>query len=137
LAERLERDKGKLERWRKSRRKGERIPQRYWERALSYVGELPLHRISREFRLDYNKLKQLSGQRSDAPAGLSQGPSEPAQPQFLDLTAWLSGPAAPAGGRAGPTTTLRLERPDGSRLSIEGALPEAGYVQALVSAFYG
>ena len=135
LAERLERDKRELDKWRKSRRKGERIPQRHWQRALSYVGELPLHRISRVFRLDYNKLKQLSTRQADTPAALPQGPSEPAQ-QFIDLSAWLSAPTA-AGGRSGPTTTVRLERPDGSRLSIEGVLPETGYLQALVSTFYG
>lgn len=133
IRERLERDKGEWERWRKRRGRGEPIPGRLWEIALSYVGELSLHRISREFRVEYNKLKRLS-------TGVASLPKEPApgRAQFIDVTPWLPMGQGPLSG-AGPcpSPSVVLERPDGHRLRIEGVLPEVGYLEALVGTFLG
>jgi hypothetical protein len=134
VLERLERDKGEWELWRRSRGKGERIPRRLWRIALSYVGELPLSRISREFRVDYNHLKRLSARRARLPKERADGPA-----RFIELTPWLpTGEARPRfGERPSPTSTVVLERPDGSRVRIEGALPDVGYLRALLGLFYG
>lgn len=132
VRERLERDKRQWEQWRQKRRKGAPIPERLWQIALSYVGHFSLHRISREFRVEYNKLKRLSTR----PASLPKEPP-PGMPQFLDVTAWL-----PTGDRRSlsaerpyPASTVVLERPDGHRLRLEGLLPEVSYLEALVGIF--
>ncbi|MGH9340795.1 MAG: hypothetical protein ACRD1R_14670 [Acidobacteriota bacterium] len=137
VLERLERDKREWDHWRKTRGKRERIPERLWQIALSYQGELSLHRISREFRLEYNKLKRLSAQEARLPKEWPKGQPS-GVPQFIDLTTWLptSDPRLLAAERPGPSCTVVFERADGNRLRIEGALPEVGYMQALVGIFY-
>jgi len=112
----------------------ERIPERFWEAALSYQGQLPLYRISREFRLDYNRLKELT---AGLPAcGTKEETGLELTGRFVEAP-WLGIPVGPdgsgGGGQDGPN--LVLERPDGNRLRIEGRLPELGYVQGLVAVF--
>lgn len=135
LLERLESDKRELAQWRKSRRAGERIPERFWQTAAAYVGELSLSRVSREFGLEYNKLKRLSGAAASLPKECS---GEMGQ-RFIDLTSWLQTCVAGelSGERASPCHSVVFERADGHRLRIEGRLPDVGYVQALMGLFYG
>jgi len=133
IAKRLAEDKRRLAEWRKGKRPGERIPERFWQAALCYQGELPLYRISREFSLDYNHLKKLT---SGLPAcqeetGLQQ------TGRFVEAP-WLGIPVGPDGmgrGQGEGQPNLVLERPDGNRLRVEGQLPELGYVQGLVAVF--
>jgi hypothetical protein len=133
MAKRLAEDKRRLAEWRKRKGAGERIPEGFWQRALSYQGELALSRISREFSLDYKRLKE---QASGLPA------SDAEEQTGLELSArfveapWLGfrvGPDGRGGGQG--WAKLVLERPDGNRLSIEGGLPELGYLQGLVAVF--
>ena len=133
LLKRLERDKREWERWRKNRRGGERIPEYLWAIALSYVGELSLSRISREFRVNFDGLKQMNAQGPKT----SQEQGRRA-PEFIDVTRWLRGDAGDfPNPDSQPAGSLVLERPDGNPLRIEGALPEVGYLEAVVGLFFG
>jgi hypothetical protein len=135
ITERLAEDKRRLTQWRKRKRPGERIPERFWQAALSYQGELPLYRISREFSLDYKRLKKLTAGLPACCPKVETGLELAGR--FVEAP-WLGIAVGPDGlghsaGEDGPN--LVLERPDGNRLRIEGRLPELGYVQGLVAVF--
>lgn len=133
VLERLEQDKQRLREWRQSKRPGEQIPEQFWQMALSYLGTLPLSRISRELSLDYVKLKRLAGSEGSLPK--EEADPTDSVPRFIELP-WLR-LARTGEGSSGPRErpSLVLERRDGSRLRIEGLLPEISYVEALVAAF--
>ncbi len=133
MAKRLAEDKRRLAEWRKRKRPGERIPERFWQAALSYQRQLPLYRISREFSLDYKRLKKLTS----ALAACQEETGLELTSRFVEAF-WLGIPVGPDGmgrGQGEGQPNLVLERPDGNRLRVEGQLPELCYVQGLVAVF--
>src|SRR4030042_3233929 len=54
----LERIRGRLERWRRTRRGRARIPEELWGRAVQAVGTYGLNKTARALGLDYYSLKQ-------------------------------------------------------------------------------
>ena len=60
--DKLERVRGHLTRWRKSKRSGGRIPLELWERAVGLCEAQGVSRVSRELGLDYYGLKERAEQ---------------------------------------------------------------------------
>jgi len=69
-AENLQQVEQRFERWRESRKRGERIPQALWAAAVGLAREHGLERIAQELRVDYDRLKmRLEGSAGRARAG--------------------------------------------------------------------
>lgn len=51
-------DKKRFEAWRAQRPRGSAIPDRLWKLAASHVNEYGLNKVSREFGVNYSKLKE-------------------------------------------------------------------------------
>lgn len=121
-------DKKRLDAWRETRPKRSPIPAHLWKRAVSHVQQYGLNRVSREFRVNYTQLKRKA-QAFDST--LAEQP--PAEPSFVELP-WPQG--MPAQREQSVRLRLLLERPDGSRLSVEGGQPDPEFLDGLIRSFY-
>jgi hypothetical protein len=84
--------------------------------------------VSREFGVNYTKLKEKSQQ-----LGMDFQKSESIEPSFLELAF----PKETLSPRHQPTRLrLILERVDGSRLSLEGDQPEPIFMEQVIHCFY-
>ena len=54
----LEDVQGQIEAWRKRAHRGRRIPEAFWDAAVSLCREHSVHSVSRTLRLNYNDLKK-------------------------------------------------------------------------------
>ena len=72
----LKRVKAKFDVWRKTRVRGERIPERLWNAALKVAGEIGVCQTAKSLRLDYYALQRRLQEQSE----------EPAVPAFIELT---------------------------------------------------
>ena len=117
-----------FEQWRRSKKKGERIPEQLWSEAIGLVGAYGVSRVTRTLRLsgtDLNKRrgKVGAGQRRRGTVG---------ETAFVEVDRALVGQAP------GPEATavwMELQRPDGLRLRIQ---PSGGAdMLALVDRFMG
>ena len=127
----LEKDKARFAAWRLQKHGRETIPDELWQTASAHIPTLGLNRASREFRLNFTKLREKAGQfgvvLAKRKARRVAGAMEVA---FQELP--LSTPfVTPATGRC-----LVLERPDGIRVRIEGQLPDADYVGKLAACLW-
>ncbi len=102
--------------WRRKRRRGTRIPEQLWARAVSMAGIHGLWKISKRFRLDYYALKRRSeASLRVADAGVvvaateDLGASATPVAEFVEL---------PWDGDPGPECLLDLEQHGGPRLRI-------------------
>jgi len=124
----LIKDKKHFEVWRANRTKRGPIPERLWKLAVSHVRQYGLNQVSREFRVNYNQLK-----RKAQTFGSTLSEQPPREPSFVEL-AW------PQGMASQPEQSVRLrlllERPDGSRLSVEAVQPDPVFLDALIRSFY-
>ena len=127
----LEKDKARFATWRSQKHGRETIPDKLWQMASRHIPTLGLNRVSREFRLNFSKLREKAQQLgvvlSKRKASRVAGAMEVAF-QELPLSTTL---VAPATGQC-----LVLERPDGIRVRIEGQLPDAEYVSKLAACLW-
>ena len=121
-------DKKHFDSWRTSRPKRSPIPDRLWRLAASHVKRYGLNRVSREFRVNYTKLKEKSLE-------LSMGSRKPEsiEPSFVELAFTKETP-----GPQRQSSRLRLvfERVDGSRLSVEGDQLDPTFMEKVIDSFY-
>ena len=65
----LERLKIRLESWRKTRKRGQRIPRVLWDAAVKVADELGVHKTAKALRLEYYALKRrVKGSNQPLPA---------------------------------------------------------------------
>jgi hypothetical protein len=107
-------------RWRRSRRRGTRIPTALWDAAVGAARDCGVSKVAGALRLDYYKLKQ----RLEAPPGLETGGGGGA---FLEIPL----PASPAA-----ECVFELEDAQGVRLrvAVKGASPAE--LEPLARAFW-
>jgi len=120
--------KKQLEAWRTNRPKRSPIPDRLWRLAASHVKEYGLNRVSREFRVNYTKLKEKSLELD-----IDFRKPESIEPSFVELALHkesLSPPRLPSRLR------LVFERVDGSRLSVEGDQLDPTFMDKVIHSFY-
>ncbi len=117
-----------FEQWRRSKKKGKRIPEHLWSEAIGLVDTYGVSQVTRTLRLsgtDLNKRRGIAAtdQRRQGPVG---------ETAFVEVDRVLVGQAP------GPEATavwMELERPDGLRLRIQ---PSGGAdMLALVDRFMG
>ena len=132
LAEQLEQDKQRFEDWRATRQGKRSIPEELWKRVVPHVSELGLNRVSREFRLNYTRLKRktlaLGKTLPEKPAKKNSPPSRFVPFSLPEI--WGQEVSAGSGPR------LVLERADGRQLRMEGGWPEPQYLEVVIHCFY-
>jgi len=113
----LERARQRFERWRKTRRRGTRIPDRLWHAAVDMAGRYGVNRTAGTLGLDYYALKKRAQQEKvpSRRAAKSSRRKHPA-PTFVEL------PAAPAGASE---CLIEMEKTSGAkmRLHLKGVAP--------------
>lgn len=119
MAAKRARIRAELERWRKRRRRGERIPEALWREAAALATECGASRTAGALRLDYDGLKR---RMSGAAAG--------SQVEFVEM------PLAGMFGGAGECV-VEIEDGDRTRLRIELQGAATAGVEALARALWG
>ena len=115
-------------RWRRSKKRGDRIPEKLWDEAIGLLGTYGVSQVTRTLRLsgtDLNKRRGIvgTGKRRRGPGGKTA---------FIEVTPTLVDRAL------GPEATavwMELERPDGQRLRIQSM--QGADMLALVECFMG
>ena len=110
----LKQIRGRLERWRRTRRGRDRIPEELWRLAVQAVSTYGLNKSARALGLDYYSLKKRV-EASPARCG-SKAPGGTTFVELAPLTR-AERPASPVSGFA-PEGLLELERVDGAKLRI-------------------
>jgi hypothetical protein len=117
-----------FEQWRRSKKKGERIPEQLWNEAVSLVGAYGVSQVTRALRLsgtDLNNRRGIEGTGKRRRGGDGKRAFVEVAPGLVDQAL---GPEATA-------AWMELERPDGLRLRIR---PNAGTdMLALLDRFMG
>lgn len=110
-----------FENWRKTHKKGSRIPEVLWNTAVELVASHSVHEVSKVLRLEYNYLKRRVAQKN------SPHPSKDCRFIELDLSP----------NQTAPECVIEMQRPDGAqmRVQIKGALDSA--LLNMVEAFWG
>jgi len=118
LTVQLDRVRQRLERWRRTRKGRERIPEALWTSAVRVAKTVGIHRTARALRLDYYSLKKRAEgnaagkERAKRKAAITAGrvSSERAGPTFLEVppAAW-TGPGE---------CTMELEGAGGAKLRV-------------------
>jgi len=114
----------RLEAWRKSRRRGKRIPAPLWALAAALARTHGVSPVSQRLGLDYNGLKR----RAEAVATPRRSRLEPS-PGFVELP--LIGQAG-----QGPNCTVELARGEGARMTIRWDGKEGLDLVGLAEAFW-
>jgi len=125
----LERIRGRLERWRRTRRGRARVPEELWGLAVQAVGTYGLNKTARALGLDYYSLKQRVASAAGDPGGPAQrrGPrvrpvarSVAVAPRFVELAplAGVVEPGLPT-SRVVPECLLEFERASGAKLRVQ------------------
>jgi len=106
----LERTREQFERWRKTRRRGTRIPNRLWHAAVEMAGHYGVNRTAGTLGLDYYALKKRAQQEKvpSRRAAKSAGRKHPV-PTFVEL------PAAPAGATE---CVIEMEKASGTKMRV-------------------
>ena len=116
--DKLQQLKAELESWRSRQTGRRRIPKHLWEKAFELLKTYPVGTLSRQLRLDYNKLRKHL---------LSSNPARKSKfPQFLELSARelvsCASPRTDSDSTILPQATMScrilIERVDGSRLTV-------------------
>jgi hypothetical protein len=114
--------------WRRRKTNGERIPEEFWNQALTLLETYGISQVSRTLRLSYTELDK---RRKISEAGLSRQGSG-------DDTAFVEIDRALIEQAPGPDATavwMELERPDGLRLRIRPS--HRGDMLTLLDRFMG
>ena len=93
-----------FEQWRRTRRTGDRIPDRLWASAVAVARRHGAYRTARLLHLEGRKLKQLV-------SGAHPAPSASMAPTFVELPV----PAVAGSGEC----TIEIEGPHGGRLRVQ------------------
>ena len=120
----IEEARRRLETWRKSRRRGKRIPAPLWALAAALARTHGVSPISQRLGLDYNGLKR----RAKAIRTPRRSRLKP-PPGFVELP--LIGQPA-----QGPNCTVELARGEGARMTIRWEGKEGLDLVGLVEAFW-
>jgi hypothetical protein len=108
----------RFERWRKSRRRGTRIPEDLWQAAADVGREIGVSKTAQELHLDYYALRQRTEAVLKANPAREIDPvrETPSEGGFLEIP--LCAPPS-------PECVLEIEHPRGARLRLElkGATP--------------
>ena len=124
----LDQDKQRFAVWRSQRKGRQTIPEDLWRLACNHIPALGITRVSREFRLNDTKLRKKALQAGFTLSRLGkQRISTPNKTAFqeISLNRMFAPPIA--------SPSLILERPDGTRVRIEGQLPDPEYVGKLAA----
>jgi hypothetical protein len=114
----------RLEVWRKSRRRGKRIPAPLWALAATLARTHGVSPVSQRLGLDYNGLKR----RAEAMATPRRSRLKP-PPGFVEV------PLIGQSGR-GPNCTVELARAEGARMTIRWEGKEGLDLVGLAEAFW-
>ena len=136
LPARLEGLRRRFERWRRTRKGRDRIPEPLWASAVKLAGKYGLQRTARTLRLEYNALKKrveqkavIAGIEREAAATASKSPAGTAGATFLEL---------PAAGWAGfGECILELEDASGATMRVHLKGVAAPDLAALSRSFWG
>jgi len=110
-----------FESWRKSRKRGTRIPEALWRAAVEAAREHGVSKAAQELGLDYYGLKK----RLESTAELCE--SEPAAEQgFVEIPLFASASEC----------VLEMEGAQGARLRVELKGPAAAHCEALARALW-
>ena len=101
-----------FERWRRNKKKGERIPESLWFEAIELVSDYPFSRVCRALHLCATDLKRHQAALS-ADKELTVSGSERS---FVEIDPAVVDQAMRSGGTP---VLIELERPDGLRLRIQ------------------
>lgn len=119
----LQQLKEELKTWRSQKTGHKRIPQYLWDKAFELLNIYPVGLLSRELRLDHNKLRKHLLSSNNKAAHKSSGPKE----AFIELSASdLANSASQAEqlsdslilSRVTQSCRIIFERADGSRLTL-------------------
>ena len=114
--------RSRFERWRRSRKRGARIPEELWQAAVEAAQEHGVSKASQALSLDYYGLKK----RLESAAELSES-EQAAGRGFLEIPLLASAPEC----------VLEMEDAQGARLRIELKGPAAAHCQTLAEALWG
>jgi hypothetical protein len=120
----IEEARRRLEAWRKSRRRGKRIPAPLWALAARLARTHGVSPVSQRLGLDYNGLK-LRAEANTTPRGSRLKPP----PGFVEL------PLIGQPGQ-GPNCTVELARGEGARMTIRWEGKEGMDLIGLAEAFW-
>ena len=120
----IEEARRRLEAWRKSRRRGKRIPAPLWALAARLARTHGVSPVSQRLGLDYNGLK-LRAEANTTPLGSRLKPP----PGFVEL------PLIGQPGQ-GPNCTVELARGEGARMTIRWEGKEGMDLIGLAEAFW-
>jgi hypothetical protein len=121
-------DKKRFDSWRSRRPKRSAIPDRLWRLAASHVNEYGLNKVSREFGVNYSKLKEKILELKS-----NTLPSSVVKPAFVELALPKQQPSPVC-----HSSRLRFvfERTDGNRLSLEGDQLDPLFFEKVIQSFY-
>ena len=127
----LDQDKQRFAEWRSRRNGRETIPEDLWHLACRHIPSLGITRVAREFRLNDSKLREKAVREGVSLARLGrQSSTQMGKVAFQEIS--LNGMFVPPI----PGPSLILERPDGTRVRIEGQLPDPEYVGKLAACLW-
>jgi hypothetical protein len=119
----LEGARERFEKWRETRKQGERIPGRLWDLAVKSAGRHGPYKTARALRLDYVSLKRRLTQRAEAAATKSE------TPRFVEVTGIAALKA--------PECVAWVEGPAGARLRLEIRGLDGAEIGAMARSFAG
>jgi hypothetical protein len=110
--------------WRATRRRGQRIPEDIWRAAAGVARTHGLNPTARALKLNYYDLqRRLCVESTDTAGSVSPGPT------FVEL-------APPAGrGPSAQSGSLELIHPGGARFSLSSTAIDSADLPALIQAF--
>ncbi len=111
--DRLSEVRRQFERWRKSCRRGTRIPEDLWQAAAEVGREVGVSKTAQELRLDYYALRRRAESvLEERPAARETRPARATPPEggFFEI---------PVCAPPNPECVLEIEDPRGARLRVE------------------
>lgn len=133
LPARLKKARDRFETWRKTRKRGERIPDRLWDLAVRTAAKHGPYNTAQALRLDYMGLKRrMAGSATKAKAAVKPGVKSAAKidmPSFVELTRAVAPSAAEC--------VAWVEDPSGAKMRIELRGLGGAEIGALARSFAG
>ncbi|MEW6253596.1 MAG: hypothetical protein AB1716_23370 [Planctomycetota bacterium] len=136
--------RGRLERWRGTRRGRARIPEELWSLAVEAVSTHGLNKTARALGLDYYSLKKRVESAADDPRGPAKRRGRKAPrvarpvevaPRFVELASGVA-ELVPARSSGAPACVLEFERAGGAKLRVQLPSVAAADLVALGRSFW-
>ncbi len=116
-----------FERWRRSRKRGTRIPETLWRAAVEAAEEHGVSKAAQVLSLDYYKLKTRVESPPEPPARITSPESEPATGrEFLEIPLFASAPEC----------VFEMKDAQGARLRVELRGAATAHCQTLAQALW-